>query len=64
MNFNRVIEKEMQKSGGRVKVVKVPSGKRPTASALTKLESEISFLVHENEIMMAQSILNAMKSII
>lgn len=62
MRISRVIEKEMQKSGGRVKVVKVPANRRPTASALTRLEREIASQVSANEAMSNRSMLYASRS--
>lgn len=62
MKISKVIEKEMQKSGGQVKVVKVPVSKRPTASALTKLEREIASQVNANEAMSNRSMLYASRS--
>ena len=62
MRISRVIEKEMQKSGGRVRVVKVPANKRPTASALAKLEREIASQVSANEAMSNRSMLYAARS--
>lgn len=62
MKISKVIEKEMQKSGGQVNVVKVPVSKRPTASALTKLEREIASQVNANEAMSNRSMLYASRS--
>lgn len=62
MKISKVIEKEMQKSGGQVNVVKVPVSKRPTASALTKLEREIASQVSANEAMSNRSMLYASRS--
>lgn len=62
MKISKVIEKEMQKSGGQVKVVKVPVSKRPTTSALTKLEREIASQVNANEAMSNRSMLYASRS--
>ncbi len=59
MRISRVIEREMQKSNGRVRVVKVPANRRPTASALTKLEREIASQVSANEAMSNRSMLYA-----
>ena len=59
MRISKVIEKEMQKSGGRVRVVKVPVSKRPTASALETLEREIASQVSANEAMSNRSMLYA-----
>lgn len=59
MRISRVIEREMQKSGGRVRVVKVPTSRRPTVAALTKLEREIASQVSANEAMSNRSMLYA-----
>lgn len=64
MKISQVIEKEMQKSGGRVNVSKVPINKRPTASSLAKLEREIASEVSANEAMSNRSMLYASKGIL
>lgn len=64
MKISRVIEKEMQKSGGSVNIVKVPASKRPTASALKKLESEIASQVGANEAMSNRSMLYASRGVL
>lgn len=61
MRISKVIEKEMQKSGGRVRVIKVPAERRPTAAALKKLEREIASQVSANEAMSNRSMLYASK---
>ena len=42
MSIIDVLKKEAEKSGGKVRVVKVPPERRPTAESLAKLEAEIS----------------------
>ena len=64
MRLSRVIEREMEKSGGRVRVVKVPARKKPTASALTKLEREIASQVSANEAMSNRSMLYASRGVL
>ena len=61
MNISRMIEKEMDKSGGRVRIVKVPASKRPTAESLKKLDREIAAQVSANEAMSNRSMLYASK---
>lgn len=55
MSVRRVMEKEMAKSNGSARMVKVPSDRRPTVKSLQKLEREISAQVNANEIMRSRS---------
>ncbi len=59
MSISRILTKEMEKSGGKAKLVKVPASKRPTAESLRKLEREISAQISANEAMRSRSMQNA-----
>lgn len=59
MNISDIIKNEMNKSDGRVKVVKVPADRKPTAESLRKLEREISAQISANEAMRNRSMQNA-----
>lgn len=61
MNIQSIIEHEMQKSGGTVKIIKVPSHMKLTAESLNKLDREISAQVKANEAMRHKSMINALK---
>ena len=56
MSMSRILAKEMAKSGGRARMVKVPSNRKPTAESLQKLEREISAQISENEVMRSKSV--------
>lgn len=59
MSISRILKKEMEKSGGKAKVVKVPADRRPTAESLRELEREISAQISANEAMRSRSMHNA-----
>lgn len=59
MKINRMISKQMSKSAGQVKIVKVPASKRPTAASLKKLDREIAAQVSANNAMSNRSMLYA-----
>ena len=59
MSISKILTKEMNKSGGRARVVKVPSNRRPTADSLRKLEREISAQINANEVMRSRSLSKA-----
>ena len=61
MSIIDVLEKEVEKSGGKVRVVKVPPERRPTAESLAKLEAEISAQIRVNEEMRRRSYIEASK---
>lgn len=61
MNIQSIIEHEMQKSEGTVKIIKVPSHLKPTTGSLKKLDHEISAQVKANEAMQHRSMINALK---
>lgn len=51
MSINVVIKKEMEKSGGKVRIVKIPKEKRGTLENLAKLDQEIKTQVDANKAM-------------
>lgn len=55
MSISRILAKEMAKSGGTARVVKVPANRRPTAESLRKLEREVSAQINANEVMRSKS---------
>lgn len=59
MNINRVIQREMEKSNGKVRIVKVPKEKRPTEKSLNELEREIKAQIDANKAMMERAWRNA-----
>lgn len=61
MSIINVLKKEAEKSGGKMRVVKVPPERRPTAESLAKLEAEISAQISANEVMRQRSYINASK---
>ncbi len=61
MSISRILNKEMQKSGGCARLVKVPANRRPTSETLKKLEREVSAQVSANEAMRSRSMQNASK---
>lgn len=62
MNISRMISKQMNKSAGQVKIVKVPVSKRPSVESLKKLDREIAAQVSANEAMSNRSMLYASKT--
>ena len=50
-----ILRKEMEKSNGTARLVKVPKYMRPTAESLEKLESEISAQIESNRKMRYRS---------
>lgn len=59
MSISKVLAKEMNKSGGKARVVKVPANRRPTAESLRKLEREIAAQINSNEVMRSRSLQKA-----
>lgn len=55
MNINRIIENEMKKSNGKVRIVKVPKEKKPKVEDLIKIEKEIKAHLDANEAMMERT---------
>ena len=62
MSISRILSKEMQKSGGSARLVKVPADRRPTAETLKSLEQEISAQIIANEVMRSRSMHNASRT--
>lgn len=62
MNFNEEIERELQELNLGGKVVPIQIEDRGTSNDWAVLERKIALRVHENEIMMTQSELNAARS--
>ena len=61
MKISEIIKKEMAKSGGSARVVKVPPERRPTAESLKKLDTEISAQIKANDDIRFRSFINACK---
>lgn len=55
MNWYEVMNRELQKAGAGVNMVKVPDNRRPSATSLINLEQEIASQISENEAMCARS---------
>ena len=55
MSIRHIIAKEMNKSNGLARMVKVPQDKRPTAKSLERLQREINAQIDENEKMRRRS---------
>lgn len=62
MSISDILNKEMNKSGGSARVVKVPADRRPTAETLKGLEQEISAQIIANEGMRSRSMHNALRA--
>lgn len=62
MKISRMIAREMEKSNGKIRIVKVPESKRPTAASLKELDREIAAQVSANEAMSNRSVLLASKT--
>ena len=60
-SISTIFKKEMEKSGGTAKLVKVPEHMRPTAKTLEKLEREISAQIESNRRMRYRSEFEAKK---
>lgn len=61
MDLRNILKKELEKSGGKAKLVKVPANRRPTAESLRKLDCEISSQIKANEAMRERSVERASK---
>lgn len=61
MSISRILTKEMEKSGGAARVVKVPVDRRPTAESLRRLEREIFAQINANEVMRSKSMHKAVR---
>lgn len=62
MNFNEEMERELKELGLGGGVVLIQPEDRGTSNDWAALERKIALRVHENEIMMTQSELNAARS--
>ena len=62
MKTSSMIEREMRRSGGRVKIISFPASMGPTKASLKKLDREISAQVRANEAMSTRSILYSSQS--
>ena len=64
MSISRILKKVAEKSNGKMRIVKVPPEKRPTAESLEKLEREIGAQIDVNRAMEHRSYINASKKIV
>ena len=62
MNFNEEMERELSDLNLGGKVLEIPTEDKGTPMDWATLERKIALRVHENEIMMTQSELNAARS--
>ena len=62
MNFNEEMDRELSDLNLGGKVVDIPPEDKGTSKDCAILERKIALRVHENEIMMTQSELNAARS--
>ena len=60
---SKILHEIAEKSNGKMKIVKVPPEKRPTAESLAKLETEINSQIEANRAMEHRSYINASKKI-
>ena len=54
-SVRKIIAKEMDKSAGKAKMVKVPPERKPTTESAERLEREIESQLIDNEIMRRRS---------
>lgn len=54
-SISNILKKEMKKSNGTARLVKVPKHMRPTAESLKKLEKEIGAQIESNRTMRYRS---------
>ena len=59
--IRRMMERLAKKSNGKIRIVKVPPERRPTAESLAKLEREIKAQIDANDAMRYRSYINASK---
>ena len=59
MNLRNILAKEISKSGGKARIVKVPEDRRPTAMSLKKLDKEIAAQISANDAMRSRSMQRA-----
>ena len=58
---SRMIRRAAEESNGKIRIVKVPPEKRPTAKRLKELDREIKAQLDANEAMCHRSYINASK---
>lgn len=58
-----LLKRVAEESNGKMKIVKVPPEKRPTAESLENLEKEISAQIEPNRAMEHRSYINASEKI-
>lgn len=58
---SKILHKIAEKSEGKMRIVKVPTERRPTAESLAQLEREINAQVEANRDMEHRSYINASK---
>lgn len=61
MNTNKMLKKLAERSNGKIRIVKIPPEKRPTAESLKKLDREIKAQIDVNRAMEHRSYINASK---
>lgn len=61
MNTNKMLKKLAERSNGKIRIVKIPPEKRPTAESLKKLDREIKAQIDANRAMEHRSYINASK---
>lgn len=54
-NTAEIIKKEMEKSDGRARMVKVPPERRPTLESIEKMQREVNAQIDTNHIMRENS---------
>lgn len=58
---NRMIRRAAEESNGKIRIVRVPPEKRPTAKSLKNLDREINARLDANDAMSHRSYINASK---
>lgn len=58
---SKILHKLAKKSNGKIRIVKVPTERRPTAESLKELEKEINAQLEANRAMEHKSYINASK---
>lgn len=59
--ISKVLHRIAEESNGKMRIVKVPPERRPTAESLEKLDREIQAQLDANEAMRHRSYINAIK---
>lgn len=60
---SRILHKIAEKSDGKIRIVKVPKERRPTADSLVHLDREIKAQLDANDSMRYRSYINASKKV-